>query len=242
MFKKFFRLGWLSLLLLQFPVQSDELEVGEEGKYIPLVDGKDYVHVVHEGRSVKVVRVQDPDYELKGYFAKTIRPCPPFCIGAMEVDPQVDTVAEVEVFNFMEGELRDGTGVLIDARTPEWFQRGTIPGSVNFPFTTLTKDEDDPGMVEILQGFGAKRRVNVGVVERKLEEFGLLDGELKSDKWDFSDARKLMLWCNGPACGQSPRAIQGLLAVGYPPSKLKYYRGGMQLWQLWGLTTVVPGG
>ena len=28
----------------------------------------------------RVQRVQDPDYELKGYFAKTGRKCPPFCI------------------------------------------------------------------------------------------------------------------------------------------------------------------
>jgi hypothetical protein len=53
-------------------------------------------------------------------------------------------------------------------------------------------------------------------------------------------AKDLVLWCNGPACGQSPRAIRGLLDVGYPGEKISYYRGGMQMWQLWGLTTVVP--
>jgi len=50
-----------------------------------------------------------------------------------------------------------------------------------------------------------------------------------------------VLWCNGPACGQSPRAIRGLLKVGYPADRIYYYRGGMQMWQLWGLTTVIPG-
>ena len=27
---------------------------------------------------------------------------------------------------------------------------------------------------------------------------------------------------------------------GYPPDKLRYYRGGMQMWQVLGLTTVIP--
>ena len=56
------------------------------------------------------------------------------------------------------------------------------------------------------------------------------------------EAKDLVLWCNGPACGQSPRAIHGLIEVGYPPQKLFYYRGGMQLWQLFGLTTALPEG
>ena len=53
---------------------------------------------------------------------------------------------------------------------------------------------------------------------------------------------ELQTYCSpgGPACGQSPRAIRGLLDAGYPGDKIRYYRGGMQMWQLWGLTTVVP--
>ncbi len=41
-------------------------------------------------------------------------------------------------------------------------------------------------------------------------------------------------------CGQSPRAVKGLLALGFPPEKILYYRGGMQAWQSLGLTVVVP--
>ena len=117
---------------------------------------------------------------------------------------------------------------------------GTIPGSVNYPFTDLSKDVDDPVMVEALQDFGAKRRAGVGFFQGKMEEFGFFDGDKKTEKWDFSNVKDLVLWCNGPACGQSPRAIRGLLDVGYPGEKIRYYRGGMQMWQLWGLTTVVP--
>ena len=208
---------------------------------IPLVVGKPYLHVVHEGRSVKVQRVQDPDYELKGYFAKTARKCPPFCIQPARPDPRGSGIGEVELFEFMETKLRDGTGVLIDARTRSWFRKGTIPGSVNYPFTLFDKEVDSPEVVDVLKTFGAREREEVGAVDKLLEDWGWVDVAHKTDDWDFTDAKDLVVWCNGPACGQSPRAIRGLLGLGYPGDKIKYYRGGMQMWQLWGLTTVVPG-
>jgi len=220
--------------------QADELEVGKDGDFIPLVEGKNFLYVVHNGKSIKVQRVQDPDFQLTGYFAKTARKCPPFCIHPLTIAPGVETIGEVEIFEFMEGVLPDDKGMLIDARTPKWFKRGTIPGSVNYPFSVLSDGPDEPEMVKALETFGAERRGTVGAVDRWLEKKGFMDGDLKSDKWDFSNAKELVLWCNGPACDQSPRAIEGLLNVGYPAEKLKYYRGGMQMWRLWGLTTVVP--
>lgn len=226
-------------LLLALSVSAEELVVGET-EVIGLTADKPFLHVVHEGRSIKVQRVQDPNYELKGYFAKTARKCPPFCIQPEQADSRVATVGELELFDFMENELRDNKGMMIDARTPEWHQRGTIPGSVNIPFTVF-KDADSTEMAQTLGLFGAVRRVAVGAVSRKLEEMGFMDGDMKTEKWDFTKAKKLVFWCNGPACGQSPRAIKGLLKTGYPPAKIRYYRGGMQMWQLWGLTTVIPG-
>ena len=221
---------------------ADEVRIGEATGFIPLVEGKPFLHVVHDGRSVKVQRVQDPDYELKGYFAKTARKCPPFCIQPVSPDPAVAGIGEVELFDFMETKLRDGSGLLIDARTESWYRKGTIPGSVNYPFTLFDKDSQDPGMAELLKAFGARERGEVGAVSRMLEDWGWSETRNKTEDWDFSEAKELVFWCNGPACGQSPRAIRGLLNVGYPGEKLKYYRGGMQMWQMWGLTTVVPRG
>lgn len=233
-------LAIIGLALGAITLNADELNVKEGENTVPLMDGKPYLHVVHEGKSIKVERVQDPDYQLKGYFSKTIRSCPPFCIRPMKVVENVDTVGEIEVFEFMEGPMRDDKGLLIDARTVEWYKRGTIPGSLNYPFTTLSKDGDEAEMAEALKAFGVKRRGDVNVIQRKLEDMGFFDGDLKSESWDFSAAKELVIWCNGPSCGQSPRAIHGLLDVGYPAEKLKYYRGGMQMWQLWGLTTIIP--
>lgn len=234
---KNFLMAMLFMLVATACIHADELEVGGDGKFIPLVDGKPYLHVIHQGRSIKVQRVQDPDYELKGYFAKTARKCPPFCIRPVEVAPGVKTVGEPEVFDFMENELRDGMGLLIDARTPTWFAKGTIPGSINIPFTELSKEADSEEMLAYLEQFGGKKR-DAGALQLQMEQWGLSDGTHKTKDWDFSGAKTLVLWCNGPACGQSPRAIKGLLGAGYPADKIMYYRGGMQMWQLFGLTTV----
>jgi len=34
--------------------------------------------------------------------------------------------------------------------------------------------------------------------------------------------------------------MQNLVKIGYPKSKILYYRGGMQYWQILGLTTTLP--
>jgi rhodanese-related sulfurtransferase len=182
----------LSTLLLALSVMAEEVVVGETA-VIGLTADKPFLHVIHDGRSIKVQRVQDPEYELKGYFAKTGRKCPPFCIQPEQVDPRIATIGELEVFDFMENELRDNKGLLIDARTPEWYQRGTIPGSINMPFTTF----NDPNSTEIGQALelcGAVRRVDVGAFTRKLEEMGIMGGDQKTDQWDFRMPRN---WCYG---------------------------------------------
>jgi rhodanese-related sulfurtransferase len=212
----------------------------QEEYAVPLTKGKPYIHVVHEGRSIRIERIQDPEFELKGYFAKTARKCPPFCIHPMKAAPDVETIGEVELFEFMETQLRDGTGVLIDARTPTWYKKGTIPGAVNYPFTEFSLPPEDPAWEEIFVKFGAKPAQDPGLIEKAMQGMGLSGERLQSGKWDFSNAKNLVLFCNGPACGQSPHAIKGLLAAGYPAQKLFYFRGGMQMWELWGLTTVVP--
>ncbi|MGV6826164.1 MAG: rhodanese-like domain-containing protein [bacterium] len=221
-------------------VAEEEVKVGGDSSFIPLTADKPYIFVIHQGRSTKVQRVQDPDYQLQGYFAKTARKCPPFCIQAITPDPDVKVIGEVELFDFLETQIREDTGMMIDARTESWFKKATIPGSVHYPFTLLSKDPGDPELEEVLEEFGAVERTDVGFFTRLLEKWGLKDTTHMTEDWDFRNAKNLVLYCNGPACGQSPRAIKGLLAADYPADKLFYYRGGMQMWQLWGLTTIQP--
>jgi rhodanese-related sulfurtransferase len=135
----------------------------------------------------------------------------------------VETIGEVELVEFMRNHLTDGSGLLIDARTPDWHARGTIPGSINIPFTRLNPSQ---GADEF-------------ILEESLAKLGVSE---KESGWDFSKAKTIALWCNGPWCGQSPSAIQGLLGMGYPADKILYYRGGMQLWRIFGLPVVSPDG
>ena len=236
--KHFSRSSWLLLAAMMAAgmsaaVQAKELEV-KITKDIP------YTTVQHDNELIKIQRIQDTSHRIDGSFAKTSRPCPPFCINPLSLHQDVNTVAELEVIDFMEGPYYRGRGVIIDARTPSWYKRGTIPGSINVPFTVFERPDDDFELVDLLESFGAKQRDEVNPVVRAIEQLGLMDGDMKTDKWDFSEAKDLLLWCNGPWCGQSPRAIKALLALGYPAEKLYYYRGGMQMWQSLGLTTIVP--
>jgi len=49
-----------------------------------------------------------------------------------------------------------------------------------------------------------------------------------------------VLFCNGPQCAATPRAVEALLAAGRDPRSLRYYRGGLQDWVGLGLPTARP--
>ena len=89
------------------------------------------------GEVIQISRIQDTANRLTSAFAKTSRPCPPFCIHPISAAPNVTTIGEVELLDFLKGPVANGTGLLVDARVPEWYARGTIPGAVNIPFPTL---------------------------------------------------------------------------------------------------------
>ncbi len=173
--------------------------------------------VMSNGETLVIERIQDTSHQLKGEFTKTSRACPPFCITSMTAAPGVETVGELEVVSFLENTVARGEGLLLDSRMPDWFVKGTIPGAINVPFATL--DAQNPYRDDILKALGARQT---------------------GDTWDFAGAKELMLFCNGPWCEQSTRAITSLRQAGYPPEKLRYYRGGMQVWMLLGLTVQRP--
>jgi rhodanese-related sulfurtransferase len=175
--------------------------------------------VKYAGKTVTIERIQDTNNKLTNSFAKTSRVCPPFCVQPMQIHAEVQTVGEVELLTFLEEEVKQNQGLLIDARLPDWFEKGTIPGSINIPFSIL-----DEGV----ESGHAKRIIT------------LLGASESDNKWDFTDVQSLLLFCNGLWCGQSARAIKNLIDMGYPAEKLFWYRGGMQAWQSLGLTVVTP--
>ncbi len=52
---------------------------------------------------------------------------------------------------------------------------------------------------------------------------------------DLGPEASAVLFCNGPQCTQTGRAIAALLAAGWPAERLLYYRGGIHDWVTLGL-------
>ncbi|MFW5910782.1 MAG: rhodanese-like domain-containing protein [Thiohalospira sp.] len=194
--------------------ESSELEVG-------ITDSVGEVEVTHDDEKVTIRREQDTENTVDDRYALTSRECPPFCIQPASLHPDVETIGELEVLDYLRRRSEGDDSILVvDSRTQDWVERGTIPGSENIPWTDLSQSQGaDPFTIhDIMTGqFGAE------------EQEGL---------WDFSDAKTLVLFCNGPWCGQSPANIRTLLRYGYPADRIKWYRGGMQNWENLGLTTV----
>lgn len=179
------------------------------------------VEVLHLGKPVIIRRESDPAATIRAEYAATARPCPPYCIQPMQLAAGVETFGELEVLDFLQRiRLGDNSLLVVDSRTADWYAKGTIPGAINIPYAQSMAGEatDLPGVRKTLTGlFGAK---------------------ISGGTFDFSTARTLAIFCNGPWCGQTPNYIRTLLALGYPASKLKWYRGGMQDWCSLGLSVI----
>ena len=59
--------------------------------------GKSTAQVMHKGKLVTIQRVQDNGNNVDASFAKTSRPCPPFCIQPISLAPGVETIGENEI-------------------------------------------------------------------------------------------------------------------------------------------------
>jgi rhodanese-related sulfurtransferase len=179
------------------------------------------VSVMHNGQAMDIMRNQDNNNTVNEAFAKTSRPCPPFCIQPSVLAPGVETIGEVELIDYAK-RMSDGDDsiILIDSRTPDWVGRGTIPSAINLPWTKLNP---------------AKGATPFDIAAIMQETFGVTESE---GLFNFENAKTAVMFCNGMWCGQSPNNIMNLLKFGYPAHKIKWYRGGMQDWEILGLTTV----
>jgi rhodanese-related sulfurtransferase len=111
----------------------------------------------------------------------------------------------------------DPNMLLIDTRGEEWYDYRTIPGAINIHYLYIMENEL----------FEHKYR-------EALDKMGIVN---RNSILDFTEAKQLLLFCNGPWCSQSPKMIKALLKLGYPPEKLKWYRGGMEDWLGLSMTT-----
>jgi len=184
---------------------------------VQITDGFATANVTVGTTQITISRSQDTNAVISGEFAKTSRPCPEFCIQPMIPAVGITPVGELELITFLQEKVDTQTGLLIDARVPDWFDKGAIPGAINVPFAALAAE--NPYQSEILRALGAV----------------VIDGD-----FDFSGAMSLMVYGNGPWDAQGSRAVQALVAAGYPASLIQNYRGGLEDWLHLGLSTVRP--
>lgn len=104
--------------------------------------------------------------------------------------------------------LQDPAAMVIDSRVETNFEGGAIPGAVNIPYTQAADRLDELGCEIDFDGF-------------------ICEGDA---------VKSVALYCNGPWCGQSPTAARRMIKAGFPAEKISYYRGGMQVWRMLGLT------
>jgi rhodanese-related sulfurtransferase len=189
------------------------------------------VEVMHNGQPVTIQRGHHRDATLPEMFQKTERGCPPFCVQPMVAVPGVDTIGELEVLDYLSRMAKGDTSILlIDSRTPDWVMRGTIPGAINIPWNKISNDA--AGTFETPAEADTFEQILADELGGKHDK--------ANDTWDFSEAKTLILFCNGIWCGQSTANLKTLVKIGYPVHKLKWYRGGMQDWVSVGLTSVKP--
>lgn len=104
--------------------------------------------------------------------------------------------------------MNDRESLLVDMREPEDRANGTIPGSMHIVYTE---------------------------VAGRLNELGCTK---TAGKWDCTQAKKVVAFCNGPVCPQSPTAILAMTREGFPADRIYYYRGGMLDWAALGFPII----
>ena len=135
----------------------------------------------------------------------------------MQIHKEIETFGEVEVLDYIKKMQDDRTMLMIDTREEDWYEYRSIPGAINihYVYILFSKSFDE----EYKQAL-----IKLGVVGLK-------------KPYDFSQAKTILLFCNGAWCSQSPKMIKELLTLGYPPEKMKWYRGGMDDWLGLSMTT-----
>ncbi len=191
----------------------------ENSSFIPLSKGVKSIDINLNDEKFTLIRNQKVGNLISELYNTTHRGA----LQPMTIAEGIETVGEVEFIEYMKKAQTDDSIAIIDSRSPGWFARLRIPGAVNVPYTNF-KDRDSA--VEMMED-------EMGVIEKE-------DGSL-----DFSNAKTVVLYCNGYWCGQTPsmtkRSKYSLLNMGYPVEKIKYYRGGMQAWTSLGLTVIGTG-
>jgi rhodanese-related sulfurtransferase len=202
-----------------------------------LSKGVETKHINHAGDKVRIIIKREIDpvckkihisndmFWIEKYASKEVsKACKSTFITSagkiifpMKIHKDVETYGEMEVIAYIK-KMQDDTSMLfIDTRDEEWYGYRTIPGAENMHYVYIT-------MPNVFEEEYKASLLKLGIVQ-------------KGNSFDFSKAKTLLLFCNGAWCSQSPKMVKALLALGYPPEKIKWYRGGMDDWLGLSMTT-----
>jgi rhodanese-related sulfurtransferase len=165
------------------------------------------VTVLHESEKVVIERE----------MLERERACPPFCIEPMMIKDVV-TLGELETLAFIDKLKEKKSRLLIDVRENIFYEKATIPGAINLPFSMLK--DDSKYQESVLRLLGAT-----------------LSTPKFKQKWVFKNAQFLLLFGSSVTSSEASSSVKQLLKLGYPSARLFYYRGGIASWQALGLTT-----
>ncbi|WP_417332147.1 rhodanese-like domain-containing protein [Halarcobacter sp.] len=214
----------LATSLLTLAVNASELNLRGDGIEVKY-DEKTYnIKRIHD-EECRQINGADPkniwsgDYAKEGLSSKCVKKFVTTVgkITPMKITDKIQTIGEIEVINFIKESQERDDMLLIDARLPDWFLQMSIPTAENIPFTYFNKDKYPDDFYDVLDMIGVK--------------------EVSKGKYDFTQAKELVLFCNGAWCPQSTFAIENLIKIGYPEEKISWYRGGMYSWKMLNLTT-----
>jgi len=168
---------------------------------------------VFQGQTLNIAQASRADLDRLAVVSRQSEDCTGICIAPLLAVEGIETVAEFDVITFIAETVAAGGGLLIDSRPLDARDAGAIAASISVPTELL--DAANPFRNDILVAMGAR-------------EF---EGTL-----NFADAMPLMVYDNGPLANDAARSVSLLVEAGYPREKIKYYRGGLQVWTALGLS------
>ncbi len=230
---------WCLRLLYLLVLLVSNIGFAEDQGAVNLTSELPALDIIYNNSVVTITRNQNTENTIKGPFAKTSRPCPPACIVPIQPVKDIIIVGELELLEFMEKEYLANNGLIIDAREARHYSFATIPGSVNLPaedFANLDTEKSN----YLKKIVNATVRPETGKLVELAEKFGFIENKTKTADYDFTGAKKILIWDSGPWSADAHKVIAAFLETGYPEEYLHYYHGGMQSWVSLGLTIIKP--
>ncbi|UTJ07217.1 rhodanese-like domain-containing protein [Arcobacter roscoffensis] len=132
-----------------------------------------------------------------------------------KIDKDIKNLGENELMHFIYSKSTKNPDkyILVDSRNKAWFDFATIPSAVNIYYDDLKYDFDFEE-----DFYRAYKTLGVKVID--------------DDKFDFTNAKTAVFFCNGAWCPLSSKSIRHLINIGYPKDKLLWYRGGVHAWSM----------